>query len=124
MSLSDYLENALLNHIRGGTAFTQPTNLYVKLHIGDPGEAGTANAAGETDRILVTFGAASGGVMANDAEVLWEAVSTAETYSHFSVWDDVSAGNNLGSGALDSPVAIAVGEDARFAIGDLTWTLT
>lgn len=123
MSLSDFLENALLDHIRGGTAYTQPTSLHVKLHTGAPGEAGTANAAGETTRKTVTFGAASGGSMANNAEVLWENVSTTETYTHFSVWDAATGGNNLGAGALDSSVAVTAGEDARFAVGALTWSL-
>jgi hypothetical protein len=122
MSLSNFLETALCNHLRGGTAYTQPTNLYVKLHLGDAGEAGTANAAAETTRIEVTFGAPSDGVMLNDAEVLWEAVSTTESYTHFSVWDDVSAGNNLGAGALGATVEITAGEDARFAVGALSWT--
>lgn len=123
MSLSDFLENALLDHIRGGTAYAQPTSLHVKLHTGAPGEAGTANAAGETTRKTVTFGAASAGSMANNAEVLWASVSTTETYTHFSVWDAATGGNNLGAGALDSSVAVTAGEDARFAVGALTWSL-
>lgn len=122
-ALTNYLENALLDHIRGGTAFTQPTNLFVKLHIGDPGEDATGNPAGETDRIDVNFGAASGGSMSNSGEVLWTAVSTAETYSHFSIWDASTGGNPLGYAALTTPRTVAVGEDARFAVGALVWTM-
>jgi hypothetical protein len=123
MSLTNFLENALLNHIRGGTAYTQPSSLHVKLHLGDPGEDATGNPAGETTRVAVTFGAASGGSMANDAEVLWENVSNTEALTHFSVWDNSTAGNPLGYGALGSTVNITAGEDARFAVGALTWTL-
>lgn len=124
MSLTNYLEAALLNHLRGGTAFTQPSGLFVKLHTGDPGEDATSNAAAETTRVEASFGAPSGGVMANDAEVLWESVSDSETYSHFSVWDAVTSGNPLGYGSLSASKAVTAGEDARFAVGALTWTLT
>ncbi len=49
MSFSNYLEDAICNALRGGaagTSFTAPAAVYCKLHTGDPGEAGTNNAAG------------------------------------------------------------------------------
>ena len=42
--ITTYLANKWLDLVRG-VAFTAPTGLYVKLHTGDPGPAGTANAA-------------------------------------------------------------------------------
>ena len=54
------LANNWLNMLRG-TAFTAPTGVYAKLHIGDPGAAGTNNASAVTTRQAVTFGAASAG---------------------------------------------------------------
>lgn len=122
--LSDYLENALLDHIRGGTTYTAPSGLYVKMHTGAAGEAGTANAAGETTRVAATFGtAASGGSISNTVAVQWTGVSTTETWSHFSVWDASTAGNCLFVGALDASKALTSGEDAEFAIGALTLAL-
>ena len=44
--ISNYLENAWANTIRGGgngTNYTAPAAVYVKLHTGAPGEDGTAN---------------------------------------------------------------------------------
>ena len=89
---SDYLENEILDHILGTGSWTSPTNVYVKLHIGAPGEAGTTNAAGETTRKLVTFAAASAGTASSNSACTWTSVSTTETYSHWSLWDNLTAG--------------------------------
>lgn len=123
MSLSNYLEDALLNHIRGGSAFTQPSGLYVKLHLGDPGEAGTLNPATEATRDQVTFAASSSGSMAATGTPVaeWTNVSTTETYTHFSIWDASTAGNCLGSGALSGSAAMTAGD--TFQLTALTWAL-
>ena len=122
MSLSNFLEDELLDHLRG-SAYTSPSSLNVKLHTGDPGEAGTSNAAGETTRKAVTFAAASGGSMSATGSPVaeWTNVSTTETYTHFSIWDNISAGNCLGSGALSSSAAVTAGD--TFQLTALTWTL-
>lgn len=106
---SDYLENEVLDHVLGTGSWTMPSNTYIKLHIGAPGEAGTSNPAGNTTRQEANWNAASGGTAALSATVVWTSVSNSETYSHFSVWDHVSAGNCLIVGALDSGVAVTAG---------------
>lgn len=125
MSLSNYLEDALLNHIRDGATFTPPADLYVKLHTGDPGEAGTSNASAETTREIVTFGAASGGSMVSNGTqpewTSWPAPADNETITHFSIWDNVSAGNCLGAGAWASGKTMDTGD--TFAPTSITWTL-
>jgi hypothetical protein len=123
MSMSNYLEDAVANALRGGgngTSFTAPANVYCKLHTGDPGEAGTSNAAGETTRKEVTFGAASGGAIALSNSPSWTNVSTAETYSHVSLWDHLTAGNCLGSGAMTASKTVAVGD--TFNLTALSYT--
>lgn len=88
--------NALLNAIRaGGTTKTAPTNTYAKLHVGDPGAAGAANAAaGDTTRKSFTQAAASGGALAmNGTAPVWTNGGVTETITHISVWDDPTAGN-------------------------------
>jgi hypothetical protein len=126
MTISNYLEEAWLKTIRGGgngTNFTAPAAVYAKLHTGDPGEDGTSSAAGETTRQAVTFGAPTnpGGVMSLASGGAWTNVSTAETYSHISLWDDPAAGNCLGSGALTAPKTVAIGDN--FTLTALTYTL-
>lgn len=119
MSISNYLENAFLDTLRNTSLAVSA--VYVKLHLGDPGEAGTSNAAAETTRKSISFSAASGGSMASSATVEWTNVSTTETYSHFSLWDNASAGNCLWSGALSSSAAVTAGD--TFQITSLTLTL-
>lgn len=119
MSISNYLETALLNTLRG-TAFSA-SNVYLKLHLGDPGEAGTSNPAAETTRQAVTFSAASSGSMASSAAVSWTNVAATETYTHWSAWDASTAGNCLWSGGLSSSAAVTAGD--TFQITSLTLTL-
>jgi hypothetical protein len=123
MSLSDYAENKVADAICNNTSFAV-AQVYVKLHIGDPGEAGTSNAAGETTRQAASFGAASGGVCTSDALTEWTNVSTTETISYVSFWDASSAGNCLGSGALTASKALTAGDTFQIPSGSLTLTIT
>ena len=120
MSISNYAENKLLDAI-GGTSFSVPA-AYLKLHTGDPGEDGTANAATETTRKVVTFSAASSGSIASSGTLEWTNVSTTETYSHWSLWDAATGGNALWSGALSSSAAVTAGD--TFQITSLQLDLT
>lgn len=122
MTLSNYAEDKLNDHVLGTTSYTMPTGVYVQLHVGAPGETCTSNVAGETTRKAATFNASSAGVATNDAVIEWTNVSTTETYSHFSLWDAVTAGNALMWGALTSSLGVTAGDDARFAIGQLSVT--
>lgn len=119
MSISNYLENKLLDTLRNVSLAVAA--VYIKLHTGDPGEDGTTNAAGNTSRQAVTFSAASSGSMASSATVTWTNVSTSETYSHFSLWDASTAGNCLWSGALSSTAGVTAGD--TFQITSLTLSL-
>lgn len=123
MSISNYLENELLDAVFRNGSFAV-ANVYVKLHIGDPGEDGTANAATETTRIQATFGsAASGGTISNTANINWTSLAASETISHISLWDASTAGNCLWIGALSSSQDVAAGGNFTIATGDLDVSL-
>jgi hypothetical protein len=121
MSISNYAELKLLDHVTGRAAFTIPTNVYLKLHTGDPGEDATSNAATETTRKVTSWSAASSGSIATSALVEWTNVSTTETYTHWSMWDASTAGNALWSGALSASAAVTAGD--TFQITALTLSL-
>jgi hypothetical protein len=104
--------NAWLNVLRG-TTYTGIAALYVKLHIGDPGAAGTSNAAAVTTRNQLTLAAASGGVAALSALANY-AMTATETISHVSVWDDPTAGNLVCTGALTVPKSVNNGDTLVF----------
>jgi hypothetical protein len=116
--------NGWLDALGNATNYTAPTAFYVKLHTGDPGSAGTSNAATETTRQQASFGAASGGVIATDADLTWEDVSTTETYSHVSFWTASTAGTFLGSDDLAASKAVTAGDTFTIAAGDLTVTIS
>ena len=124
-ALSNYAENELLDHVLGTAAYTAPTNIYVKLHLGDPGEDGTANPAVNTTRVSTgAMSVAVAGSSDNDAAISWTNVSTTETYSHISIWDDLTAGNCLFVGALSSNAVMTAGDDFEIPAGSLTITFS
>ena len=121
MSISNYAELEILDHLTGTASWTAPAAVYIKLHTGDPGEDCTSNAAAETTRKAVTFSAASSGAITSSATVEWTNVSTTETYSHWSLWDAATGGNPLWYGALSSSAAVTAGD--TFQITQLQLTL-
>ena len=120
--MSAYLANSFLDALGNATAFSV-TTAYVKLHTGDPGSAGTANAATETTRKACSFAAASAGSMASDADITWSSISGSEDATYFSLWDDLTAGNFLASGTITAN-AYTAGDDYVCPSGSLTLSLT
>lgn len=121
MSISNYAELKILDHTTGRAAWTMPTTVYIKLHTADPGEDGTTAAATNATRQAVSWNAAASGSIASSATVTWTNVSTTETYSHWSLWDNSTAGNCLWTGALSSSAAVTAGD--TFEITSLTLSL-
>ncbi|MGW2666115.1 phage tail fiber protein [Nocardia tengchongensis] len=104
------LANKVLDHLRGGTAWTQPSGLYVKVHLGDPGSAGTANASAVTTRSQATFSAAASGAIALTGTNPSWSMTASETVTHVSVWDASTSGNFLWSAALSASKAVVNGD--------------
>ncbi|WP_405490515.1 hypothetical protein [Nocardia sp. NBC_00511] len=103
------LVNKILDHLRGGTAWTQPGGIYIKLHTGDPGSAGTSNASTVTTRAQATFSAASAGAIALSNAPAFSMTAT-ETISHISLWDASTSGNFLWSVQLTSAKSVVNGD--------------
>ena|SRR5579859_677019 len=112
--------NAFLASLLNGTAFTNYGTLYVELHTGAPGSAGTSNTAGNSTRQAAgTFTSPSGGSSTNNAAVTWTNVSTAETYTHIALWSASSGGTFIASGSITAN-AVAIGDTFTIPIGDIT----
>lgn len=111
------------NHTLDGSA-SIPATLYVKLHTGNPGAAGTSNAAGTTVRKSFTRTASSAGASSNVADIAWTTLSANETLSHISIWDNVSAGNCWFVGALGSSQAVTTSDTYTIPAGDLDIAFT
>jgi len=112
--LSAFQANAFLDSLSG---------VYIKLHIGDPGANGTANAATETTRKLASFASASSGSIATDAALTWTNIAGSEDATHFTAWDNATTGNFLFSGLITGNPYTA-GDTLTIASGSLTASLT
>jgi hypothetical protein len=120
--ISSYLANAWLDAVGNNTSFAVAT-VYVKLHVGDPGANGTSNAATETTRKAASFAAASTGSIASDADITWTNIAGSQDATHFTAWDNVSAGNFLFSGTVTAN-AYTAGDTFTISSGALTVSLT
>jgi len=120
--ISAYLANAWLDALGNATSFSVTTP-YVKLHVGDPGANGTSNPATETTRKSVSFGASSAGSLASDADVVWTNIAGSQDATHFTAWDNETAGNFLFSGTIIGN-AYTAGDTYTISSGGLTVSLT
>lgn len=122
VGLSTTHAHAILNVWRG-TTYTAPASVWLKVHTGDPGSAGTSNASAETTRKQVTFGAPSAGSSAASA-VSWASWSAgSETISHVSLWDASSAGTFLASGTLAVSKSVTNGDTLNVTVTATQGTL-
>ena len=104
------LANRILDHLRGGTAWTQPSSLWVRLHTGDPGGSGATSGSAVAARSQATFAAAASGAIAlTGTNPSWN-MTTTETISHISVWDASTGGNFLWSAALSVGKSVQSGD--------------
>lgn len=124
IGIKDAEANSMLTAYAKGTSYGGNAAFWVKLHTGDPGPAGTSNAAGNTTRQQAAFGTASGGSISTNADLVWTNVSTAETYSHVSFWTASSAGTFLGSDDLAATKTVAIGDTFTIASGSLSLAIT
>jgi len=96
------------------TAFTAPTNTYVKLHVTDPGAAGASGTPSSvTTRVILSWAAASGGSKAIQATFpSWTnwAGTNGEVVGFISVWDNLTAGNFLFSAVLAASKTVNTGD--------------
>jgi hypothetical protein len=120
--LSAYLANSFLNALGNATTYSVATP-YIKLHVGDPGVNGTTNPAVETTRKSVSFAVANAGAIASDTDITWTNIAGSEDATHFTAWDNLTAGNFLFSGTVTGNPYTA-GDTYTIASGSLTASLT
>jgi hypothetical protein len=115
--------DAMLDAFARNVAY-QNAAVWVKLHTGDPGSAGTLAAAANTTRQQATFGTpAAGGAISNTVQIEWATVPNSETYAWVSLWTASTAGVFLGNDQLSSPAVMTAGDTFRIAVGELDLTI-
>tara|TARA_R110002167_G_scaffold43642_1_gene131751 strand:+ start:16252 stop:16671 length:420 start_codon:yes stop_codon:yes gene_type:complete len=99
---SNYLEDKIINHVFGGTAYTAPSTCYVALYTSAPTEssASTANevSGGGYARQSVGWtiqGSGTARALSNAALTFPAATSDWGSVTHAAVVDHVTAGNIL-----------------------------
>lgn len=121
---TDYLEDALLNHVLRNTAYTSPTTIYVGLFTTMPSDDGTGGvevSGGSYARQSVTFSAPSGGQVANSALVSFPtATASWGTILGMGLFDAPSGGNLLYYGTLTASKSVGTGDTLSFASSALT----
>lgn len=124
--LSNYLENALLDHVLRNVSYTSPTTVYVGLYTSDPGDdnTGTEVSGGSYARQILSVTTATGGIVTSSADITFpQATGSWGTISHIGLLDALSAGNLLMHTALTTSKTIESGDVLRISTGDLTAAL-
>jgi hypothetical protein len=125
MDKSDFLENTILNHVLRNTPYTPSTTIEVYLFTTLPAEAGTGGvevSGGSYARQTVTFGAPSGGTVANTGSVTFPQASASwGTVVGLGLYANSGAGSQLlYFGALTTPKIVDIGDQLSFAASALT----
>lgn len=97
---------------------------WVKLHTGDPGAAGTSNAATETTRKQATWNATGvDGIVENSNALTWTAIAGSQDATHFTAWTASTAGTFGFSGTITAN-GYTAGDTYSVAIGALVVSVT
>ncbi|MDT8717827.1 hypothetical protein IAI10_14255 [Clostridium sp. 19966] len=126
MSMSNYLEDKLLNLVLRNTAFTSPTATYLALYTSDPGEAdaGTEVTGGAYARQAIVFGAPSNNTVSNSSTIAFPVATAAwGTVAYVGIRDAVTGGNLLFSAAVGTSQAVGVNNQVIFNAGQITVNL-
>ncbi|WP_236739380.1 phage tail fiber protein [Mycobacteroides abscessus] len=90
------MANKILDHICRNVAYTPPATVYAKMHTGDPGAAGTANASSVATRYACAFAAAAAGTI-SQTNTPEHTLGATENIAGVSFWDHPTTGNFLWS---------------------------
>lgn len=131
-AISDYLEDALIEHIFGNTNYTRPATIYLALFTVAPTDAGggTEVVGNNYARLGLDTGASSAwtrtnNVASNTANAEFAQASGGNWGDILAVglFDASSGGNLLFHGPLAATKTVNDGDIFRFNAGDLTITL-
>ena len=138
-SLTDYLENKLIDWLIRGQVFTPPTSLFISLHTAACSDSATgteatggayaraavvsslANWAGTQAAASTTASTGTNGTTSNNAAINFPTPTVGwGTVTHFGVFDASTAGNMLICQALTVSKTINTGDTVSFAAAALT----
>ena len=134
-SASNYLEDAILDHILGGGDFTRPGTVYIALWtsaLDDTSDGATSGevSGGSYARVAVTnnatnFPAASSGAKSNGTTITFPTATAGwGTVTYVAILDSATlgAGNVLFWADLAASKTVNNGDTASFAVDALSFT--
>jgi hypothetical protein len=118
MSLSNYAENKLLDHVLKVAAFSVPANLYVALSLADPTEDGSGldePAGGAYARVQCNAWDVAANRATSNTSVIQFPRATDDwgAITHWALFDASSGGNMLAYGALTGPSSLTILDTMR-----------
>lgn len=124
-AFSDYLENKVMLHVFGGSAYSAPSTLYLALYTVAPTDTGGGTECSGTAyaRQTVAFTVTNDTASNTSAVEFPTAGSSWGTIVAVGVFDQLTSGNLLAYGNLTASKTIASGDVFRVPAGDLDITL-
>jgi len=121
-SISDYLENELLDHVFNAS-YTPPATVYLALSTSDP----TDDASGLSEpsgngyaRKAITFGAAASRTITQSTDVTFDqATGSWGTISHWALMDAETSGNMMAHGAFAESKQVVDGNTPYVSSGEV-----
>ena len=128
-SLSNALENKLLDHVLKTTPFSVPTNIYVALSTADPLDDGSGIAepvgASYARVVMNSWAAAASRATENTNQITFaQAEQDFGTITHWAIFDAITGGNFLAHGDFASSKTCPVGTNLYVAAGDIDPTFS
>lgn len=122
-SISNYLENELLDHVLNQNTYSPPSTVYLGLSTADPLDDGSGlsePSGGGYARQAITFGAASSRRVTQNADVTFpQATADWGTITHWALFDAATGGNMLAHGSLASSKNVVSGNTPSVASGEV-----
>jgi hypothetical protein len=125
---SDYLEDKVLKHVFGGSAYSAPGTLYVALYTVAPTDTGggtEVSGGGYTRKTAAFTVSGTNPTQASNTAAIEYPTATANygTVVAVGIFDASSSGNLMAYANLTSSKVVSTGDVFRFNAGDLDITL-
>lgn len=122
-AMSNFLEDAVLNLVLRGVAYSGGSNIYAALFTTPTTDAGGGNevVGGGYSRVQVTaFDPPASGQTFNSVSVSFNSATAGwGTVTHFALFDDPTTGNLLYHGPLTVPRTVNAGDTFVFPPGNI-----
>lgn len=127
-SISDHLENELLDHVFGVGAYTPPT-IYIGLSTADPLDdaSGLAEPSGNNyaRKAHSAWTVAASRTLSNTGAITFNQASGPwGTITHYAIFDALSAGNMLAHGSLSESKGVVSGNTPSIGNGEIDVSYT